>query len=72
MPGTTERRVLARMLQKRGLFGEISGSAVTNGIGTPLYASIPAEHQSFLTTLIRATGEVSSCSGSENGWRRRV
>jgi hypothetical protein len=33
MPGTTERRVLARMLQKRGLFGEIPGSAVTNGIG---------------------------------------
>jgi hypothetical protein len=36
IPGTTERRVLARMLQKRGFFGEIPGSAVTNGIDPSL------------------------------------
>jgi hypothetical protein len=72
IPGTTERRVLARMLQKRGLFGEIPGSVVTNGIDTSLYASIPAEHQGFLATLIRATGEACSCSGSKKGWRRKA
>jgi hypothetical protein len=41
IPGTTERRVLARMLQKRGLFGEIPGSAVTNGIGASFMHQFP-------------------------------